>query len=200
MGRDGWRVASKKKVYKSQFCKQTQCKLSIVSLLWYRLTPNPIIMSTRCRITRRLYVVIKNKPIVCKVSLGFVLFNRCWKLISMSFLDLIFSASVCFTLFTLLSRMIVYFCWFTDVWTSEADWEWVIPFLTLHTPLCLNSPTSQPLVNVGISILAFPLFVLFACVIRVVLRLKCVARLCATVEPPTKKKKPVHVMNSERPE
>lgn len=60
------------------------------------------------------------------------------------------------------------------VWTSEAHWEWVIlPFLTLHTSHCLNSPTSQPLVNVGISILAFPLFVLFACVIRVVLQLEC---------------------------
>lgn len=81
-------LQARKKVYKSQFCKQTQCKLSIVSLLWYRLTPNPIIMSTRCRITKRLYVVIKNKPIVCKFSFGFVLFNRCWKLIELFGFDI----------------------------------------------------------------------------------------------------------------
>lgn len=63
-----------------------------------------------------------------------------------------------FTLCMLSLRMILYFCWFTDACSAEAHWEWVIPFLTLHTSLCLNSPTSQPLVNVGISILAFPLF------------------------------------------
>lgn len=52
-----------------------------------------------------------------------------------------------------------------------------------HTPSCLNSPTSQPLVNVGISILAFPLCVLFACVIYAVLQLECAAGLCITAEP-----------------
>ena len=60
--------------------------------------------------------------------------------------------------------LVLWYCVFTEVRTSEAQCEWVIHFLTLHTSRCLNSPTSEPLVNVGISILAFPLFVLFACV------------------------------------
>lgn len=60
--------------------------------------------------------------------------------------------------------------------TSEAHCAWVIPFLTLHASHSLNSPTSQPLANVGISILAFVLFVLFACVIRDVLRFEWAAR------------------------
>lgn len=68
------------------------------------------------------------------------------------------------------------FCWFTDVWCCGACREWVIRSLTLPTSLCLNSPTSQPLVNVAISILAFALFVLFACVIHVALQLHSVAQ------------------------
>lgn len=78
--------------------------------------------------------------------------------------------------------------------------------MTLHTSHCLNSPTSQPLVNVGISILAFPLFVLCACVIRVGLQLECAARLCSSTARhfsqfyfPPPKKKSISVMNSERP-
>lgn len=100
----------------------------------------------------------------------------------------------------LLSRMTAHLGRFTDVWPSEAHREWVILSLTLHTSLCLNSPTSEPLVNVGISILAFPLFALFAWLIRVVLRLKCAAGLCTTVEPRVIFHSPpaVNVMNSER--
>lgn len=105
-------------------------------------------------------------------------------------------------LVTLPSRVTVHLVWFTDAWPSEAHWEWVILSLTLHTSLCLNSPTSEPLVNVGISILAFPLFVLFAWPIRVVLRLKCAAGLCTTVEPRVIFHSPspfaVNVMHSER--
>lgn len=190
------RRRNKKKVFNCQFCELSAhcpswvgCAIAIL-LLFLRtrrhisthslikqghIMDNLIIMHTGGWITRLLYVVKKSSPFFAKCFFGFMLFIPHCK-IDMKCL------AQHFTLCMLFSRTILYFCWFTDVCRSEAHWEWVIPFLTLHTSLCLNSPTSQPLVNVGISILAFPLFVLFECVIHAVLQFKCMAGLCINVE------------------
>lgn len=80
----------------------------------------------------------------------------------------------------------VWYCVFS-LFTHVNLWgpEWMRNLLLdlTNTHNCLNSPTSQPLVNVGISILAFQLCALFACVIWALLQLKCAAKLCITVEP-----------------